>query len=90
MKILVTGSNGFIAKNRIDLLAKQCVNMLEKSCFDLENNLAKLKNKVQSLGIGSCCLTGSGSALFCVINSGYEENAKEYQRQIEKETGCKS
>jgi len=81
---------GFIEKNRIDLLAKQCINMLEKSCFELEKSLAKLKNKVQSLGVGPCCLTGSGSALFCVIESGDEENAIDFQQKIEKETGCKS
>jgi 4-diphosphocytidyl-2-C-methyl-D-erythritol kinase len=79
-----------IEENRIDLLAKQCINMLEKSCFDLEKNLAKLKKKVQSLGIGPCCLTGSGSAFFCVINDADEENAIEYQHKIRIETGCNS
>jgi 4-diphosphocytidyl-2-C-methyl-D-erythritol kinase len=82
---------GFIEKNRIDLVAKHCINMLQESCFDLEKSLAKLKNKVQSLGIGPCCLTGSGSALFCIIESEDDgQNAIEYQHKIEKETGCKS
>lgn len=81
---------GFIEKNRIDLVAKQCINMLEKSCFDLENTLAELKNKIQSSGIGPCCLSGSGSALFCILKSGDENKTMEYKNKIEKETGCKS
>ncbi len=81
---------GFIEKNRIDLAAKQCVNILETSCFNLENTLAELKNKIQSLGIGPCCLSGSGSALFCILKSGDYNKTMEYKNKIEKETGCKS
>jgi 4-diphosphocytidyl-2-C-methyl-D-erythritol kinase len=79
-----------IDENRIDLAAKQCVNMLQESCFELENILDKLKKKIQSLGIGPCCLSGSGSTLFCIFESGDESKTIEYTNKIEKETGCKS
>ncbi len=80
----------YISKNRIDLLVKMCANMLAESCFDLENSLAELKKKIESLGIGPCCLSGSGSAMFCIIESGDENKAKECVRLIAENIGCKS
>jgi 4-diphosphocytidyl-2-C-methyl-D-erythritol kinase len=84
-----TTINDFIGKNRIDLVAKQCVNMLEGSCFYVEKTLADLKDKLLSLNIGPCCLSGSGSAFFCILERGNEEKVEGYKQIIEKETGCK-
>ena len=67
---LSTRIKNHICKNRIDLLVKMCANMLAESCFELEKSLAELKKMIESLGIGPCCLSGSGSALFCIIESG--------------------
>ncbi|MBN1805025.1 MAG: 4-(cytidine 5'-diphospho)-2-C-methyl-D-erythritol kinase [Sedimentisphaerales bacterium] len=82
--------NGCIEKNRIDLVANLCANMLEKSCFSLAGRLAELKAKIMSFGIGPCCLSGSGSAMFCLIESGDEEIARHYKFVLEEKIGCKS
>ena len=80
----------YISKNRIDLLVKMCANMLAESCFDLERNLAELKKTIESLGIGPCCLSGSGSAMFCIVESGDEGEANECMRVLAENIGCKS
>jgi len=80
----------YILKNRIDLVVKMCTNKLAESCFDLEKSLAELKEAVESLGIGPCCLSGSGSAMFCIIESGDEEEAREGMSELADKIGCKS
>ncbi|MGE5296011.1 MAG: 4-(cytidine 5'-diphospho)-2-C-methyl-D-erythritol kinase, partial [Solirubrobacterales bacterium] len=50
-----------LEKNRVDLAAEMCVNMLESSCFRLYEELRDLKQVVQTLGKGRVCLSGSGS-----------------------------
>ena len=82
--------NTYIQKNRIDLVVQVCANMLESCCFGLNKVLADVKGKVESLGIEPCCLSGSGSAMFYIIKSGDEEKAREYQRMIYEDIGCKS
>jgi 4-diphosphocytidyl-2-C-methyl-D-erythritol kinase len=79
-----------ILKNKIDLVVKMCTNMLAESCFDLEESLAELKKNIESLGIGPCCLSGSGSAMFCIIDSGDENKAMESMRKLADKIGCKS
>jgi 4-diphosphocytidyl-2-C-methyl-D-erythritol kinase len=87
---LNTPINGYIQKNRIDLVSKMCANMLEISCFSLYKELAELKAKIESLGIGPLCLSGSGSAMFCIMNSRDEERARENTRKLKQQIGCKS
>jgi 4-diphosphocytidyl-2-C-methyl-D-erythritol kinase len=82
--------NGYINKNRIDFASKMCANMLEKVCFDLVKSLAELKKSVESLGIKPCCLSGSGSAMFCIIDKNDEEKARQYQYKLEENIDCKS
>jgi 4-diphosphocytidyl-2-C-methyl-D-erythritol kinase len=79
-----------IRKNRIDLLVKMCANMLAKSCFELEKNLAELKKTIESFGFGPCCLSGSGSAMFCIIESGDEDETREPMRVLAERFRCKS
>jgi len=81
--------NSHIRENRIDLAAKMCANMLEESCFDLDGSLARLKEKCGSLDIGSFCLSGSGSAMFCIIESGDQNKAEGLQRAFEDKVGCR-
>jgi 4-diphosphocytidyl-2-C-methyl-D-erythritol kinase len=82
--------NGYIQKNRIDLVRQVCANMLESSCFGMAQVLAEIKGKIESLGFEPCCLSGSGSAMFYIIESGDEGKAKECQQKINEEIGCES
>jgi 4-diphosphocytidyl-2-C-methyl-D-erythritol kinase len=82
--------NSYIQKNRIDLVSKMCANMLQASCFCLYKELAELKTKVELLGIGPLCLSGSGSAMFCIVDSNDFETAKENKRKVQETFGCKS
>lgn len=82
--------NSNIMKSRIDLIPKLCANMLEGSCVSLYRELGELKGQIEGLGIGPMCLSGSGSAMFCIIGDRDEEKARQYQNSIEKHTGCKS
>ena len=61
--------NALINENRMDLIAKMCMNMLSETCFRLERGLAELKERIESLGIGPVCLSGSGSALYCIVET---------------------
>jgi 4-diphosphocytidyl-2-C-methyl-D-erythritol kinase len=79
--------NSHIRKNRIDLLAKECVNMLEESCFRIAGNLAELRDIIESLKIGPCCLSGSGSAMYCLFDGGDEEK---YKHKVEGKVNCTS
>ncbi len=87
---LSTQINSFITKNRIDLVVKMCANILEESCFGLANELAILKTRIESSGIRPVCLTGSGSAMFCIIDDKDIEKAETYRARLEKKIGCKS
>lgn len=80
--------NSHIRENRIDLAAKMCANMLEESCFDLVGSLAELKGKCGSLNIGSFCLSGSGSAMFCIIECTDQDKAGGIKRQFVEKVGC--
>ena len=82
--------NTLLQKNRIDLVCKMCTNMLESSCFNLYKGLAKLKAEIESLGIRPLCLSGSGAAMFYIIDGSDEERAREYKGKLEEEIGCKS
>jgi pentatricopeptide repeat protein len=81
---------GYVKEKRIDLVVKMCANMLEESCFDLVKKLAGLKRGIESLGVGHCCLSGSGSAMFCIIEANDEEIARVYKRQIDEMSGFRS
>ncbi len=82
--------NGFVEKNRIDLASKICTNMLEISCFSIYEGLAALKAKTESFGIGPLCLSGSGSAMFYILDSTEQKKAEENRRKLEEKLGCKS
>jgi len=82
--------NVLMNKNRIDLIIKMCTNMLEKSCFDLHEELAKLKLKIESIGISPLCLSGSGSVMYFVVGDEPRNIAEKYQQDIEEKTGCRS
>ncbi|MHC4387045.1 MAG: 4-(cytidine 5'-diphospho)-2-C-methyl-D-erythritol kinase [Planctomycetota bacterium] len=78
-----------LEKNRIDLVAEMCTNMLQTSCFSLYEELAVLKAEAESLGIRPLCLSGSGSAMFCLIDTPQKQKAQQYLRKLEQNLGCK-
>jgi 4-diphosphocytidyl-2-C-methyl-D-erythritol kinase len=87
---LNTRINTLLEKNRIDLVSKMCANMLQASCLGLYKGLAELKAKIEPLGIGPVCLSGSGSTMFCIIDSRDEQRARQYRRKLEEKVDCKS
>jgi len=96
--------NRDIEKNRFDLVWKMCANMLETSCYSLYRELAELKARIESLGIGPLCLSGSGSALFSIMDGTEQDKASpvppkdskrrgwasRYKRILEEKIGCNS
>jgi 4-diphosphocytidyl-2-C-methyl-D-erythritol kinase len=87
---LRTRINSYVEKNRIDLASGMCANMLETSCFGLVKELAELKKRIESLGIGPVCLSGSGTAMFHLLPGPDRERARVYRHKLEENTGCKS
>ena len=82
--------NSYVREKRIDLVLELCTNMLQTSSFSLYRELAELKARIESLGIGPLCLSGSGSALFFIMDSKEEKRASETRRKLEERIGCNS
>ncbi|MBW8001065.1 MAG: 4-(cytidine 5'-diphospho)-2-C-methyl-D-erythritol kinase [Planctomycetes bacterium] len=87
---LKTQIDDAIKKNRIDLVSKMCANMLLQASCNVYNDLAEIKSKVEALGIGPLCLSGSGSAMFCIVENQNIDKALEYIARMENKVGCKS
>jgi len=81
--------NGLIAKNKFAFVAAVCANMLEKSCFELHRELLELKSYLEALGVGRVCLSGSGSAMFCMVAIA-DRNLECYQSMLADSVGCDS
>lgn len=81
---------GHLGKNRIDLAAGMCANMLSDTCLRIYEQLGATKKKLEGLGIGPVCLTGSGGGMFALLSENQQKNAGRYQRMILDTTGCKS
>jgi 4-diphosphocytidyl-2-C-methyl-D-erythritol kinase len=77
-----------LRENRIDLLARMCVNMLERSCFHLFAELGVLKNTIEDFSVGPVCLSGSGSAMFCIPSAGSLEILDSTREKITDKTNC--
>jgi 4-diphosphocytidyl-2-C-methyl-D-erythritol kinase len=86
---LSTKIKGHIRKNRIDLAANLCVNMLEKDCFDLYKELNALKQKVESITDRHWCLSGSGSAMFCLLQNKDKSKIGGIKNKLDQINGCK-
>lgn len=85
---LSTQMNAHIAKKRIDFAARMCVNMLAETCFHLHEELGRLKEAVESLGVRPVCLSGSGSTLFSIVEVGEAEHLERLRDVIADKTGC--
>mgnify|MGYP001120442996 CR=1 FL=1 len=80
--------DGLIRTGDLDAIVGMRANMLAKTCYSLSPQLAELKKEIEALGIGPLCLSGSGSAMFCVISRRGRKHAGELQRTICDHTGC--
>ena len=72
-----------LRKNRIDLIAKMCANTLEYSCLQLEKSLGDKKREIESFGIDNLVVTGSGSAMYFLLNNFECSRELELVRNIE-------
>jgi len=79
-----------LQQNRIDLLAKMCANMLSGTCFHLFEELDRLRETIESLGVGPVCLSGSGSTLFFILDDPGRERLQRVRGEITEKAGCKS
>jgi 4-diphosphocytidyl-2-C-methyl-D-erythritol kinase len=77
-----------IQEKQIDRIVRMGANMLERPCFHLFAELGELKRRIETLDIGTVCLSGSGSTLFCVLN-GALDNLDEVRDRIAGETGVR-
>jgi 4-diphosphocytidyl-2-C-methyl-D-erythritol kinase len=80
----------YIKKKKIDLVGDLCANMLQESCFELNTKLRELKKGIEGIGIRPLCLSGSGSAMYCIIDKGNEEKIATHQNKLARKFGCKS
>lgn len=76
-----------ISKNRIDLLAGICTNMLSTACYGVEAELETLRDRIEASGVRPVSLSGSGSALFCVVDGGVGR-ARQIKRTLDQATPC--
>jgi 4-diphosphocytidyl-2-C-methyl-D-erythritol kinase len=76
-------------KNRVDFVTSLCANMLQRTCFQLFEELGALKEAVESLGVGPTCLSGSGSAMFCIPGDQDPEHLEYLRDAITDKTSCR-
>ena len=81
--------NPLLRKKKVDSIAGLCANMLQTSCFQLNEKLALLKDECQRLCGLPVCLSGSGSAMYILASA---ENNKliQLQQHLIKEYHCES
>ena len=79
---------GSLKKDRIDLVTGLCANMLQTSCFRINEKLEQLKNRLETLTATNWRLTGSGSGMFSIIGQNQKRQAGKCQREVEEKMGC--
>ena len=79
-----------LKKNRIDLVAKMCANMLSGTCFSLFQELGQLQKTIESLGVEPVCLSGSGSTLFSILDHHDMERLGPVRDEITEKAGCET
>ncbi len=82
--------NSFLSKNRVDLAAKICANMLAESCFRLHPELARLRDYIHSLTGKDVCLSGSGSAMYCLLDTNDVEHLECWRDRLRNDLNCES
>lgn len=87
---LKTQINTCIKKKNIDLIPRMCANMLTTSCYGLYKEVELLESAIKTLGMGHVCLSGSGSALYCLAGDLSDTNVKHYQLMLREKFNCES
>ena len=82
--------NTHIVKKNIDLVGHMCANMLAISCYDLYEEIATLESAIKSLGLRDVCLSGSGSAMYCLVSDLSDTDVKHYQSMLLEKLNCNS
>jgi 4-diphosphocytidyl-2-C-methyl-D-erythritol kinase len=80
----------YVRENKVDLVAKMCANMLRRTCFHLFEELGKLEEAIESLGLGPICLSGSGSAMYSILSEQDMGRLDSLQDAIRERLGCRS
>jgi 4-diphosphocytidyl-2-C-methyl-D-erythritol kinase len=80
----------FLDENRIDFVARMCANMLQRSCFQLYEELGERKEAIETLEIGPVCLSGSGSTMFLLFERGDPERVEAVREILTQGTSCGS
>jgi 4-diphosphocytidyl-2-C-methyl-D-erythritol kinase len=87
---LHTKITAFLDEDRIDSVARMCANMLQRSCFQLYEELGERKEAIEALDIGPVCLSGSGSTMFLLFERGDTGRMEAVREILTKKTGCES
>jgi 4-diphosphocytidyl-2-C-methyl-D-erythritol kinase len=80
----------FLGENRISSVARMCANMLQRSCFQLYEELGERKEAIEALDSGPVCLSGSGSTMFLLFERGDTERVEAVRASLTREAGCRS
>ncbi len=80
----------FLDENRLDSVARLCANMLQRSCFELYEELGERKKAIEALEAGPVCLSGSGSTMFLLFERGDTERPEAVREILTRKTGCGS
>ena len=82
--------NSCISKKNIDLIPPMCANMLVASCYGLYKEVELLESAIRTLGMDHVCLSGSGSALYCLTGDLSDADVKHYQLMLREKFNCES
>lgn len=77
-----------IEKKNIDLISQMCANMLQGSCLGLHGQLGHIGEIMESVCGSGVCLSGSGSAMFCMVAD--EKTLDRCQSELFELAGCVS
>lgn len=74
-------------ENRIGSMVQMCANMLQRSCFQLYEELGERKEAIEAMDVGPVCLSGSGSTMFLLFDRGEAKRVEAVREILTKETG---
>lgn len=79
-----------MAQGKLSQAASLGINMLAKTCFELNPELGSLAENLSNALGKPVVLSGSGSAFYAIIDKCLQESIEEKMRFIENRLGCKS